>query len=680
MNFFQYQDRARRNSTLLVALFFAAVIGLIAITTLFVAFLTSYSDLRNPGVETTLTSMLTRLGWETVAGIAITIAAIIGLASLFRLRQLAGGGRAVAESLGGRKINITPQNLAEQRALNVVEEMALASGTPVPDVYILEDQAINAFAAGYAPGDAVIGLTRGCIEQLSRDELQGVVAHEFSHIFNGDMRLNIRIVGLLYGILVIGLLGGWLLRGSYWGVGRDNRGRAVFLGIGVGLVAIGYTGTFFGNLIKSAVSRQREYLADASAVQFTRDSRGIAGALKKIAQPSGGSRLQASNASEFSHMYFASGLKSSLLGLFATHPPLKARIARLDPQWSGQISEGHTTVSTMTNTDSSHASHMHSEVAQGTRSPDPATASEPYKARLDQVIEVVDNNIAQPSHQQHAIGQSLLAAIPTPLKAAAHDPFSARALVYGLLMPGGEQPESTHRDAQVALLEKIAHPAVLREFRKLEPILTATGQQYRLPLIDLCIPALKSLAPQQFQVFKRNVIKLLRADGKVEIWEWALYRVLMHGLEGNSDQHRKAADSRGKSKALNDAHQFLIATMAHADCAEYLPAKRAFEAGVQALGLTASPLPARADMTLQRLDKAVVIARATSPLRKPLLLKALATTLAHDGVIAGAEVELLRAIADCLDCPMPPVLPPQNMATSSKSAATARRPTAHQAE
>nr|WP_010132519.1 M48 family metallopeptidase [Microbulbifer agarilyticus] len=657
MNFFEYQDKARRNSGVLLALFCAAVIGLVAITTVFVAFVTSYSDLRNPAVDTSLTGILSHLGWETVAGIAVTITAIIGLASLFRLRQLAGGGRAVAESLGGRKINTSPSGLAEQRALNVVEEMALASGTPVPDVYILEDTAINAFAAGYAPSDAVIGLTRGCIEQLDRDELQGVVAHEFSHIFNGDMRLNIRIVGLLHGILIIGLVGSWLLRGSYLGGRRSSRGRAPLFAAGMGLVVIGYTGTFFGNLIKSAVSRQREYLADASAVQFTRNKQGIAGALKKIAQHTSGSNLQAANASEFSHMYFASGLRARFGGLFATHPPLDARISRLDPQWQTSGYTNESAIAAMAGSDTAAVSQMHNSHSASdpinASTTNAAPAGNPYQAKLEDIVEVVDNNIANPSYQQCAQGKVLLAEIPASLQAAARDPFAARALVYGLLIDSEEA--SKHRVTQLELLAKIAHPAVLREFKKLNGELMGIGTHLRLPLLDLCIPALKSLAAQQFQIFKRNVIKLLRADGKIEIWEWALYRVLMHGLEQNPDRHRTLNARKTSSKALVDAHQFLLATMAHADCEDYLAAKRAFETGVRQLGLNLVALPARADMTLQRLDKAVAIARDTPALRKPALLKALATTMSHDGIVDGREVDLLRAIADCLDCPMPPL-------------------------
>lgn len=655
MNFFEYQDKARRNSTLLVALFAAAVLGLIAITTLFVAVLTHYS--RGQGSAPSLGAMITGLGWDTVAGIAITIAAIIAVASLFRLRQLAAGGRAIAESLGGKKINTSPDGLAEQRALNVVEEMALASGTPVPDVYIIEDNAINAFAAGYKPADAVVGLTRGCIEQLSRDELQGVVAHEFSHIFNGDMRLNIRIVGLLHGILIIGLLGTWLLRGSYWSGGRDNRGRAAAFGIGAGLVVIGYTGTFFGNLIKSAVSRQREYLADASAVQFTRSNQGIAGALKKIGNHASGSNLSAANASEFSHMYFASGLKQSLLGMFATHPPLTARISRLDPNWKGWSARTSQPAQPMQDTaaamhpvhgndHSQQVSRMHEAVSVQPEST-PVQAGGTYQTKLSEVLETVDNNIAAPSARHMALGRDLLSRVPANLKAAAHDPFAARALVYGLLM--AQEQEAL----QSEILTRSAHPAVLREFGKLKAALAQLSVDCRLPLLDLSMPALKALAPQQYQIFKRNVIKLLRADGKIEIWEWALYRVLIHGLEGGQDIQRKAGN--GSSKAIGDAQRFLLATMAHAGNTEYLDARRAFEAGQTQLGLSNSTLPARSDITLQRLDKALAIATDTPPLKKPAFLKAMAVTLAHDGMIEGTEVELLRAVADCLDCPMPPI-------------------------
>ncbi|WP_237066220.1 M48 family metallopeptidase [Microbulbifer guangxiensis] len=628
MNFFEYQDRARRNTGLLVGLLSVAVVLLIAITTLAAAALVAYSR----GQPFNPMEMGALLGWDSVAAIALSISAVILLGSLYKLRQLSAGGRAVAEALGGRKINLAPHSDAERRALNVVEEMAIASGTPVPEVYVLDEDAINAFAAGHDTHDAVIGLTRGCIERLSRDELQGVVAHEFSHIFNGDMRLNLRLVGLLNGILVIGLLGYWLLRGTHIGSSRDNRGRAALAGIGVGLMVIGYSGTFFGNLIKSAVSRQREFLADASAVQFTRSNAGIAGALKKIGGYSGGSNLSSGQAAEFSHMFFASGLKRSLTNIFATHPPLPARIHRLEPNWNGHFP---TTASAVPASDDARIAGIAGSVN---------TAA---GVTLDSFSATVDNSIGNPGQDHIEFGQHLLDSIPPQLRTAAHDPFAARAIVYLLL----SHPEEAKREQQSVLLQQIAHPGVFREMQKLAPSVRGLTASTRLPLLDLCIPALRELVPQQYQVFKRNLIKLLRSDRQVELWEWALYRVLMHGIEGTPDGHRLSH----RRDAQKDAARFLLAAIAHAGHQDYLAANRAYGAGLGLLNRDKAPLPTASDITLARLDKAIAIARGIPPLEKPSLLKALAACMAHDGVLQAGEIELLRAVADSLDCPMPPL-------------------------
>jgi hypothetical protein len=428
------------------------------------------------------------------------------------------------------------------------------------------------------------------------------------------------------------------------------------LGVGAGLMVIGYTGTFFGNLIKSAVSRQREFLADASAVQFTRNNSGIAGALKKIGGYSGGSRLTASSASEFSHMYFADGLKKSFVNLFASHPPLANRIARLDPQWKG------------------HFPHVSEESAGLAVSAlqDPQVMGMAPGASLNVVAQAVDNSIGNPGEQQILYSRQLLASVPAALQQAARDPFAARALVYHLLL----HPDPAQQELQRQLLEKIAHPAVMREMRKLQPLLEALPVSARLPLLDLCVPALKALVPQQYQVFKRNLIKLLRSDGRVDLWEWALYRVLMHALEPGADRQRLFSPnsfnhSSAKAAALEDAARFVLAAMAHAGNSGYLPAKRAYESGLNLLQVQITPLPTAADITLQRLDKAIAIATGIKPLQKPRLLKAMAVSMAHDGVITAQEIELLRAVADCLDCPMPPIVPAVEISETTRSAALA---------
>jgi Zn-dependent protease with chaperone function len=336
-NFFENQDAARRNTKRLVTLFCLAVIAIAGMLYLLAVLLTGVEQ---PDPSTGQT-VISPLWWQPdlALGVAIATVVVVGGGSLYKIAQLRGGGAVVAEALGGALIPPGTRDSDERRLLNVVEEMAIASGIPAPPAYLLKDeQGINAFAAGFAPSDAVIGVTRGCVQKLSRDELQGVIAHEFSHILSGDMGLNIRLMGVIHGILIIGIIGYFLLRSSlYSGSGRrsssrDNSGMAI-VAAGLGLMVIGFLGTFFGNLIKASVSRQREFFADASAVQFTRNPDGIAGALKEIAGYEGGSILANPNAPEASHLYFSQGLRGGLQMLFATHPPLEERIRRLDPSW-----------------------------------------------------------------------------------------------------------------------------------------------------------------------------------------------------------------------------------------------------------------------------------------------------------------------------------------------------------
>ncbi|WP_444915739.1 M48 family metallopeptidase [Microbulbifer sp. TRSA007] len=631
MNFYVHQDKAKHSSRLLVFLFSLALIALISLSTLATAAMVSLSR----GQPFTPFDVAQLLGWETLGSIAFVIGTVVILGSLYKFHQLSPGGKAVAESLGGRKLNTSARTERENRALNVVEEIAIATGIPVPDVYIIEDSTINAFAAGQNPTDAIIGLTRGSLEKLTREELQGIVAHEFSHILNGDIRLNTQITGLLHGILIIGLLGQLLVR-SPAPHRRVTPIRYPLLGLGITLIILGYTGTLIGNLIKAAVSRQREFLADASAVQFTRNNLGIANALKKIGGRDLGSELSSPNAAEFNHMLFAVGVKHSLLSLFATHPPLPVRIKRLEPAWNGLFA----------NTEEQVKSEAQTVKPSELQNPQFAMAAPttPFQAALD----AVDNSIAKPDTHQVELGHQLLGSIPPLIQQAAHEPFTARALVYYLLL----HKDKTERDKQLNLLEKIAHPAVIREMKKLTPHMESLPSNARLALIDLCIPALRALVPQQYQIFKRNLIKLLHSDGKVEVWEWALYRVLMHALDGAPDRQRLSHSKH----ANKDASRFIIAAIAHAGNSQYLPAKRAYEKGLSALRLEITPLPGIADITLPRLDKAIAIASLIPPLEKPDLLKAIVITLNHNGVIKAEEIELLRAVADSLDCPMPPII------------------------
>ena len=332
MNFFDAQDQARRATRWLVVIYVLATALIVAGITLVVGVAlysaSSTSIARHPG------EFLQAQAPVLAAAAIITALFIVG-ATLYRTTVLSAGGGRVATDMGGTRVSADVADPLQRRLRNVVEEMAIASGVPVPEIYVLEQESgINAFAAGYAPGDAAIAVTRGTLELLDREELQGVVAHEFSHILNGDMRLNIRMMGVLYGIMVLGLIGRMILRGSHRGrmvSGRRGKGAGGVVLIGLGLAIFGAIGVFLARIVKAAVSRQREFLADASAVQFTRQTRGIADALKKIGGYAEGSLIQATDPEEISHMLFGTGARLS--GLFATHPPLTERIQALDPSF-----------------------------------------------------------------------------------------------------------------------------------------------------------------------------------------------------------------------------------------------------------------------------------------------------------------------------------------------------------
>lgn len=635
MNFFEQQDRARRNSTRLVILLALAVLSLIALTSLSLVLIWEFFA----GGELFSAADYARL----IGSVAVVVVSVVLLGSLYKTVQLSSGGKVVAERLGGRLINLQPRDFAERRLLNVVEEMALASGTPVPPVYVLDDASINAFAAGLTPQDAVIGITRGALETLNREELQGVIAHEFSHVFHGDMRLNTRLVAVLHGILLIGLIGQLLLRGASHSSARrssnrDSGNAAVAIVVtGLALVIIGYAGTFFGNLIKAAVSRQREFLADASAVQFTRNPDGIAGALKKIGGHVQGSQLSASNAAEFSHMYFSEGVHLALSGLMATHPPLPERIRRIEPRWDGQFPVVV------------RGAEVFGE--EGPRHADEAlvaglTASVTGLAAADAAIAAIGS--PGETHLQQA--RSTLQQLPDELREAAHRLLEAPALVLALLLDA----DADQRARQWQLLRPQLDPVRQAALEKHEAALLALPASLRLPLLELLIPTLKQLDVGQQLALRRQLTILILADRQVSLVEWSLLRIVERNLAPP-----RPIDGHYQLVARAEDCQVLLSALAHAGHADPAEAEAAFEAAWNRLppAIPAAQLLPAEQADLRALDQSLKHLHRLMPLQKPALLKALAACCAHDGRIEPAEAELMRAIADCIDCPMPPLLP-----------------------
>ena len=511
MDLFQAQDSARRNTARLVIFFTLAVLSLIVITNLLVMVLFGFVETGEQGV--TLNTIAARFDWQVFLVIGACVLFVILGGSAYKAMALSAGGTAVAESLGGRLISQSTTDLHERKALNVVEEMAIASGTPVPPVYLLErEQGINAFAAGFTPGDAVIGLTRGTITYLTREELQGVIAHEFSHILHGDMRLNIRLIGILHGILLIGLIGYIVLRSVR---GGSNKNAAPIMGLGLGLLVIGFAGTFFGNLIKASVSRQREFLADASAVQFTRNNAGIAGALKKIGGYTPGSELETPEAPTMSHAYFSTGVSSFMQSMFSTHPPLDVRIKRVDPRWDGVF----VPVTSEVREDVRSAGQAKQESRTG--------AMKTAAAGVVIASQILDS-VGQTSPEQLDYAASLVNDIPKEIRDAVHDPYGARAVIYCLII---DDKHTEIRDKQLLRLRELGDAGIFELVSSLLGAVKALDIRFRLPLIDMALPSLRQLSEAQYLLFKKNLLYLMQADQRIDLFEWSLQKILFHHLD-----------------------------------------------------------------------------------------------------------------------------------------------------
>jgi Zn-dependent protease with chaperone function len=564
--------------------------------------------------------------------------------------------------LGARPVPSATTDLQERRLLNVVEEIALASGTPVPRVFVLDNEnSVNAFAAGFSTRDAVIGVTFGCLTQLTRDELQGVIAHEFSHILNGDMRLNLRLMGLLNGILIIGIIGYWIFRiatstGRTASVGRKKGGSpVVFILVGLAVMAIGYIGVFFGKLIKSAVSRQREFLADAASVQFTRNPDGIEGALKKIGAPrlagaSGvtGSRIQSPHAEEASHLFFANGLGHSFLNLMATHPPLAERIRRIDPAFSGDFAAVN--VAPMEGTGDATAAITGFVQASASRQDTTAEFTRPPTIPL-QSHETL-RSVGRPQAENLAYVTALLNALPEAVKTAAREPIGARALVYGLLISADEPI----RNAQYQRLDLKAEADVAERTRALAPQLASLPAAARMPLTDVALTALRALSRAQVEAFRDNLHALIEADASISLFEYMLERMVVRRLASQYSRPNRVVIQYYDLNALLPAVTTLLSTLAYYGQSEEAQAARAFQSGVARLNSPRHILP-KESCGLAAVDQALTVLNTASPAIKKIILDACVACVAADGRTTVTEAELLRSIADSLDCPIPPFVP-----------------------
>lgn len=646
----------------MLVLYLLAVVGVVIAVDLLVVIIylwTSFSELAVEPVVPGLAAVLSSVPAKVyVAGALGTLLVIAG-ASLVQTWKLGEGGAAVAAMMGARRLKPNAEDLLERRLLNIVEEMSIASGVRMPGVFVMDqERGINAFAAGNTVSNAAVVVTRGTLESLNRDELQGVVGHEFSHILNGDMQLNIRMLGILAGIVFIGSIGRFLLRSLR---SSDNKGAGAIAGAGLALLIVGSIGLFFARLIKASVSRQREYLADASSVQFTRNPDGIAGALDQIRQSSRSSLIENRYAEEMAHMFFGQGITVWFGGLFNTHPALEERITRIHPRFqpSGYRSRRRAPA----DIDAQLAAPVAAVAGTAGFAPEGAVPIKVEGRSADLGVawgrsageSVALVGSVTPDKVDQA--RRLIASLPPGLHEKLHESESAFAAVIALLLaPRDSVMEEQLAAARAAGVERLADAAgaAAHDLRSL-------GAAYHLAVLDIALPAMKAAQPERQAEFFKALEAVIHADRRVSLNEFALLTLLRSQLSPQEGNAKRRPAPRYKSLGEVRAEALLlVALCAHAGvragATAAADAQNAFQAGAREMSFTDAAMPSRDALKLQEVGAALERLRDLAPLPKAVLIKALFAAVTADGTVRIIEAALMRMVGAVLDCPLPPLL------------------------
>ncbi len=666
MDFFERQDRARRKTKLLVFYFISAVLVLITVVYFVAVLLFTGLGARHHhsryAADYDQVAPASLWNPEVLLWSVVGVLAVVGLGSAYKTSELAAGGSAVATLMGGRLVNPTTTEADERKLLNVVEEMSIASGVPMPKVYVMdEERSINAFAAGHSTSDAAIAVSRGCMELLTRDQLQGVIGHEFSHILNGDMKLNLQLIGIIFGLLCLATIGRILLYAR--GGGRDRNNALPLLGIV--LMVLGAAGAFFGRLIQAAISRQREFLADASSVQFTRNPAGLSGALQKIGGYSLGSKLASEHAPDLCHMFFSNGVSSSLFEPLATHPPLPDRIRAIDPTWDGTFKP----LEELTTEESSAPRRQTPPplpdvvgtilggAVLGAEPPPTNHGGDAVSPGLPPVVRSgsVMPNLGTPNPQHLEYAEKLRKSLPASIQTAARDPRGAAALIYALLL----SPDEGIRIEQLNGVAEQIDVDVYDRLENLYPEVAQIAAHARLPMVNLALGGLRGLSPGQYVEFAKAMDWLTKSDGQIELFEFVLQKIILRHLSPQFGYGRKTRVQFTNLGALLPDCAVVLSALARVGSAVDAEIQKAFDSGRTGLPPTADPAlqllpPDECDITA--IDNALNRLAAAAPSIKKDLLAACVQVVGADGVILEEEAELLRAIADTLDCPMPPFI------------------------
>jgi Zn-dependent protease with chaperone function len=627
MNFFEAQERARKSSRLLIWWFALAVIGVILVMYFLATASLRFSE--NDSYDGS-TSAFTVSWWDTERFLVIAglVGSVITIGSISKASKLSAGGKVVAESLGGRAIEPNTRDHYERRLLNIVEEMSIASGVPIPEVWVMDHEpGINAFAAGTDPVNAVIGVTRGTLERLDRNELQGVVAHEFSHILNGDMKLNMRLMGWIFGLVMFSMLGRIMfqsvrfLRGS-----RNSKGGGLILGLivaGLAVWLVGSVGVLFARMIQAAISRQREFLADASAVQFTRLPDGIAGALKKIGGFSEHGRIVSPAATEARHMFFAG---SSLSSIMATHPSLEERIKAIDPRWNGVMMEANRLET--------------SQEFNGTMG---------FAGQVEQIA-ASDGpmNLGDDLRMDSHVGESIRSGIVLEQDGQEFTKDQAKSLLLGLLVTPNEDGFQIAGDILKSYEYNVSEIEGVMSWSE---IMAQKSSVEKLAMVDLSLVWLRRMEAKEARDFIRLTQGLIEADGQVDMFEFMLQQVIRRHVEIGTGLVPVPSIKYRKLAELETEMMNLLSAFGKVSGGEGV-----LDKAFQEYREHTNREPFQTEVGLGHVAEALSKMDASTPLVKQQVLRLCSLVVMDDGKVDDLEMELLRATAEAMGAPIPPMV------------------------
>ena len=642
MDFFERQYDARRKTFLLVVLFALTTIltalvcaaGLYIVVFWVLAYAAAEEELRFSFADFS--------GWLSYGDVFGFFLLFMVSISCLTYRQLRTGGLAVAQMLGARAVKFDTQNPDERRLLNVVEEMALASGTAVPLVYVMDNERqINALAAGYQVNEAVLIASRGLLERLSRDELQGVVAHEFSHILNGDMRINVRLIAVLAGALSIARAGNAILRAEESEDLEDRFRRFLVFLIGSPLFVSGYVGLFFGRLVKSASSRRREFLADATSVQFTRNPYGIAHAIWRIRHRRG-STLSHNHAESVSHMCFGQTRPMRLSRWLASHPPADERIGAVVPGYvERRLTGGPASVGLSTTTRKTSPAK--------TRAPTASFAEDAHA--FSTTPEALTETIGNPTAEHVQYAHDLFERIPAEILDAAHGAETSRAAIYALLVAGSDEPSRNDAFAAIAAAEG---DALRSSTAQLTDSFALLGKEARLPILEIAIASVKASTLDMRERLISVADRLVRADLRFTLFEYVLLTFLKVHLSANATEADQIEIF--KFDPVVAEIKTLLSMLARVGNRDAVEASAVFRRAMMNFDIGTPTVELTTGLNYRSLNEATEKLRLLSPFLKRSMLNVCADCVLHDGKITIAEAELVRAIALAIDCPIPPLL------------------------